>query len=186
MKSKEIGFPRLSEGERAACESRQGLPAIRLGVIRLMRFSPRRLRIRCVRSSVLVASSEADLVGSLPRLRGRKRPFRRERLHDHTSFRYGRDLWLFVLFSSRRSAGICVDLDPMITYFGARFPAVPVKNDEVGFLFWHMAVNAVAHNCLFDLRMALGFMALQTTPGECRQIHLSCMNVVTSQTGHGR
>jgi len=98
----------------------------------------------------------------------------------------GRDLWFFVSFFGRRSTGIWIDLDPMIAHFRAYFPAIPVKDDEVGLLFWHMAINAVVHNWLFDLWMAFGFMALQTIDGECRRIFLRRMNIVTGQTSHSR
>lgn len=74
----------------------------------------------------------------------------------------------------------------MIAHFRAYFPAIPVKDNEVGLLFWHMAVNAVTHNWLFNLWMAFGFMALQTMHRECCRIFLRCMNIVTRQTGHGR
>jgi hypothetical protein len=74
----------------------------------------------------------------------------------------------------------------MISYLRAYFPAIPVKNDEAGLLLRHMAIDAVVRDLLSYLGVALDFMAVQAMFGECGQILLGRVNIVASQTSHGR
>ena len=73
----------------------------------------------------------------------------------------------------------------MITYLGAYFQAIPVKDDEVRLLLRHMAINAVARNRLSYLCMGLDFMAVEAMPGEGHRILLGGVNIMAGQTSHG-
>jgi hypothetical protein len=55
----------------------------------------------------------------------------------------------------------------MISHFGACFPVIPIKDDEVRLLLRHMAINAVVRDLVPHPWMALDSMAAQAMLGEC-------------------
>jgi hypothetical protein len=92
-------------------------------------------------------------------------------------------LLLVLLFRRRRD--FWINLDPMISYLGAYFAAIPVKNDEVRLLLWHVAINAITGDWARHFRVALAFMAAQAMFGKCDRVLLGQVNVVASQASHG-
>ena len=73
----------------------------------------------------------------------------------------------------------------MSSHFGAYFPAIPAKHDEVRLLFRHMAIDAVVRDLVSHLWMALDFVTVQTMLGEFSQVLLGGVNIVAGQTSHG-
>jgi len=67
------------------------------------------------------------------------------------------------------------------------FVAFPVKNDQIGILLWHVAINAVTGGLVIHLGEGIGsrFVAAQAMLGEGCEIVLGSVDVVASNTGHG-
>ena len=71
---------------------------------------------------------------------------------------------------------------------GSFLVALPVKDNEIRVLFWHVAINTVASGLMTRLRESIRsrFVAAQTTLRERLQIVLLGVDVMASEAGHRR
>jgi hypothetical protein len=76
----------------------------------------------------------------------------------------------------------------MTAYLGPHLASVPVKNNEICFLLWHVTTNAVTLDFVVQPGEHGGFrlVATQTAPRKGCQVVLAGVNVVAGRTCHFR
>ena len=81
-----------------------------------------------------------------------------------------------------------IHLYPMISHFWFDTLAGEIENDEVGLLFRHVAIDAVAHQGMIGFQEDRGtrLVTTQAALGELGEIMLRFVDIVAGQAGHGR